>query len=231
MRAHPFTLQPRGIAKSSADVSALFEAQQVLADAVLLGALFSARTPQRRPDDVVETAAKHVFDRIHEALERVGEGTVLSRVDRRDVWEGLEQAWLAIKETRIRSAKALQLEVTDGRPLTVCFGRGARRVNGRIHFATYGDGCGRVFADSLVRFSRYCPKCQAKPGGRFKKEAIARAQAGAEGRHRITRYDPEANPVEVWRVLCRSCGEGFDTLEPCRRRCDRCHRGHRSPRT
>jgi hypothetical protein len=153
-------------------------------------------------------------------------------VARRDIWEGLEQAWAPIAEARgPKAAKRIQIEAT-GCPLGVCFGRRARRINGRIHFATYGDGCGRVFVDdSLLRFSRYCPTCRKKPGGRFKREAIARALAGAEGRFRLGRWDFEGNRVEVWRLTCNSCGERFDALEPRRRKCDRCHRGHRSPRT
>jgi rRNA maturation endonuclease Nob1 len=210
------------------DLSALFAAQRVLA--IVLTDLRSARLPAVT-DAAVDIAAKTVFAAIQEALaHEAGEGAVLTPQDRRNVWEGLEQAWAAIAEARgPQAAKRVQREAVGGRPLTVCFGQRARRINGRIHFATYGDGCGRVFVDDSPSRRRYCPSCQKKPGGRLKREAIARAQAGAEGRCRLVRWDAEGNRVEVWRLSCSSCGERFDTLEPRVRRCDRCRRGHRSP--
>jgi hypothetical protein len=205
------------------------------AQRVLVNALVDLQAGRWVSEEAIEAAAKHVFAAIQEALaEQAGEGSILPPAARRDVYGAVAQARAPIVERHggRKVAKLIQIKATGGRPLAVCFGRGARRVNGRIHFAPYGDGCGRLFVDeSLVRFSRYCPECRKKPGGRFKQEAISRAQAGASGRIRVVRYDAEANPVEVWRLSCSSCGERFDTLEPRVRRCDRCRHGHRSPRT
>jgi hypothetical protein len=217
----------------SADASAVFRAQHVLVAAL--------KDQRAVSDEELSASARCVFAAIQDALlGQAGEGAILRPGTRRDVYGAIEQVWAPIVDRYGKSkryagnkiAKEMQLEAVGDRPLAVCFGRPYRKINGSIQFASYGDGCGRVFVDeSRVRFNLYCPDCRKKPGGRFTQEAIARAQAGAEGRYRVLKWDQEGNLVEVWRVPCRSCLEWFDTPQPRVRRCEPCRRGHRSPRT
>jgi hypothetical protein len=203
----------------------------------------SAHDARVAPADSREVSpdASAQFAAIQADLLDIGEGAVLKGVNRRDAFEFIQAVADSMSP---REAKRVQLAAVGGRPLAVCFGHRNRRKNPRrpvvedgvlfyLHFFfTYGDGCGRVFADeSRVRFSRYCPACQGKPGGRHRQEALARAQAASEARFRVVRWDEEGKQVEAWRLTCNVCFERFETLEPRRRKCDRCHRGHRSPRT
>jgi ribosomal protein L33 len=80
-----------------------------------------------------------------------------------------------------------------------------------------GDGCGVVFADSVSLqrpvFSRYCPDCRRKPGGRFRYEILMRCVAACSGRIAVS---------GGWRLTCSGCGERFFATTPQRRRCDQC---------
>jgi hypothetical protein len=157
------------------------------------------------------------FAAIHKALAEVGEKTVLPRNARRQVWDELERAREPVSSAE---AKRLQIEASDGRPLTVCFGRRMRRipelkqfVDTDVAHTPFGDGRGAIFTDSLNRFSRYCPDCRKKPGGRLRAEILSRCIAACEGRF-FTHGG--------WRLTCRGCGERFVATVPQQRRCDRC---------
>lgn len=119
----------------------------------------SAGRPNSFSLERVFDAAGYVFGAIHRALsDEAGEGRILTRQQRRDVYEGLEQARLAVEEVdSMARAKRLQTDAAGGRPLTVCFGRRAPS------FSSFGNGCGLVFADSLSRFSLYCPLVGGSP--------------------------------------------------------------------
>jgi hypothetical protein len=164
--------------------------------------------------------SRRIFREVQRALVEVGEGQVMPRSARRDVWGALERARAPITAAQ---AKRLQLQVTD-RPLTVCFGRRVRRIPEMRQFvdtdvahAPFGDGCGVVFADSTSSrrpvFSRYCPGCRKKPGGRRRAEILARCIAACEGRFLLP---------GGWRLSCSACGERFFAPTPQRRRCDHC---------
>jgi hypothetical protein len=155
---------------------------------------------------------------VNEFLARLGEGAVITRGTRRKVWEELERARDAFATAA--EAKRLQIEATGGRPLTVCFGRRMRRVHEMKQFVDtdvahtpFGDGCGAIFVDSVSRFSRYCPACRKKPGGRLHAEVLARCIAASEGRFLLH---------GGWRLACSGCGERFSAPTPQRRRCNNC---------
>jgi hypothetical protein len=103
MGAHGFTLPPIEGTDHSTDLSALFEAQKVLGQ-VLADA--SAGRPNSFPLERVFDAAGYVFCAIHRALlDEAGEGSILTRQQRRDVYEGLEQARRSVEEVD-RNARA-----------------------------------------------------------------------------------------------------------------------------
>jgi hypothetical protein len=157
------------------------------------------------------------FTAIQNFLAEIGEGNVLPRLMRRQVWTEIERAREAVSTVE---AKLLQIQASEGRPLTLCFGRRMRRILEMKQFVgtdvahtSFGDGCGTIFADSTTRFSRYCPDCRKKPGGRLRGEILARCIAACEGRFLLH---------GGWRLTCRGCGERFFAPTPQRRRCDRC---------
>lgn len=170
------------------------------------------RTGERRAEAVRQFAV------LNAALAQVGVGNSLfPKHARRDVWLALDQA---CDPFILSVAKQIQLEATGGRPLAVCFGRRVRRIPEMRQFVgtdlahmSFGDGCGVIFADSAARFSRYCPDCRKKPGGRLRAEILARAIAASEGRFLLH---------GGWRLTCSGCGERFSTASPQRRRCDNC---------
>jgi hypothetical protein len=223
MAAHGFTVPPIEGADPSADLSALFEAQGVLGQ-VLTDA--SAGRPNSLSLERVFAAAGYVFSAIHRALsDEAGEGSFLTRQQRRDVYEGLERARRAVEEVDGNArAKRLQKDAAAGHPLTVCFGRRAPS------FSSFGNGCGIVFPDSLSRFSLYCPACRKKPGGRRAREGITRRRrADWNERVPVPRLDAEGRPIATWRLTCSSCLKRFETQEPRVSRCDDCRRNHRGP--
>jgi hypothetical protein len=178
-------------------------------------------SPDRSGESHYELAVVR-FAAIHEMLTELGEGFVLSRVLRRNAWDALELARDALGPVE---AKRAQIEATKGRPLTVCFGCRRHRqiselrqfVDAEIAWGTFGDGCGRIFADSVTDsrpvFARYCPVCREKSEARRRVEILARAIAASEGRFLLH---------GGWRLTCKGCGERFSTASARRRRCDNC---------
>jgi hypothetical protein len=177
----------------------------------------SETSPDRSGDlylaAVAEFAAIQVF------LLRVGEGYALPRVQRPKVREAIKQAGDALST---REAKQAQIEAAGGRPLTVCFGRDKHRriremVAAEIAWGFFGDGCGVVFADSVMDsrpvFARYCSVCREKPESRRRSEILAWSTAAWEGRFAV---------AGGWRLACTGCGERFFSDTPQRRRCDNC---------
>ena len=169
----------------------------------------------------IQRSSAERFRAIHLALVAIGEGGVLSKRERRQFWEAFEQARGSVSRLE---GKRLQIEVAEGRPLTVCFGRRVRRIEEMIQFVgtdiahtPLGDGCGVVFPDSVSAsrpiFRRYCSRCRQKPGRRIRSEILARCIAACEGRIPV---------VGGWRLSCHGCGERLFTQTPQRRRCDRC---------
>jgi hypothetical protein len=184
----------------------------------------ASETARKAPDTSADISGESIYETasarlasMHKFLADVGAGTVLPRSACRQVWDELDRVRDSVSSA---VAKRLQIEASGGRPLAVCFGRRMRRVREMQQFVgtelahmSFGDGCGVIFADSAARFSRYCPDCRKKPGGRLRAEILARAIAASEGRFLLH---------GGWRVTCSGCGERFSTASPRRRRCDNC---------
>jgi hypothetical protein len=179
-------------------------------------------------DERIQSEAAARFAHIREYLARLGEGAIVPRNSRAAIREEFGRARDAVSSLE---AKRLQIEVSEGRPLTLCFGRRVRRiaemkqvvdtegqcVDTDIAHTPAGDGCGVVFADSVSLqrpvFSRYCPNCRRKPGGRLRNQILARCVAACSGRVAVP---------GGWRLTCSGCRERFFATTPQRRRCDQC---------
>jgi len=196
--------------------------------------------PKTSPDRTGESQydiAVVRFALIQETLAAIGEGYALPRVLRPKVWDAL-QSWHALESSTFGplEAKQAQVEAGRGRPLTICFGKRyppARLPDLRdvldprgevpeyliptIDWGLDGDGCGKVFTDSVTAsrpvFARYCFVCREKSEDRRQGEIRARSVAAWEGRFAV---------AGGWRLGCSGCGERFVATAPQQRRCDRC---------
>jgi hypothetical protein len=137
-------------------------------------------------------------------------------------------------------AKAVQLEVSDGRPLTVCVGKRwydfppLADMAGPGVFIPHGDGCHLVYPDSvstrgrgLRLFRQHCPACRRRATLR-RQAAVHRSRAFEAGRELVVAgYDEAGAPVEMWWGRC-ACGEMFLSRRPDTTRCASC--GRRRPK-
>jgi hypothetical protein len=168
--------------------------------------------------------ALRLFAAVNDALAKAGEGTVLPVYARRSVQKALAEAREPFTTPQ---AKRVQSAAVGDRPLGVCVGRRARKTPALAGaLLPFGDGCGKVFADSRTRFARYCPDCRRKPGKRLAEETLRGRLDAAEGRAPIryswltAAFEPESE-LAGWRITC-SCGERFFARTRQRRRCDNC---------
>lgn len=189
-------------------------------------------SPDKSGDEAIYAEAVARFRETHGLLAGLGEGRRVGRSERRQVWEALEDIRDKLSS---REAKKAQLEATNGRPLTICFGTRRRRrlpelaVLWRaqrddpdeevtiIDWGLYGDGCGVIFRDSVTQsrpvFARYCKVCRDFSEPRRREDVLRRVAALWDGRLPV---------VGGWRLTCTGCGERFFSPTSQRRRCDRC---------
>jgi hypothetical protein len=163
------------------------------------------------------------FGEINEQLAAIGEGSMVPRGQRLKIWQNRKALLAQARDAGLLNleAKCAQLEASDGRPLTFCFGYVRRVSELKPHIdaeIVWGDGCGVVFVDSVTSsrpvFASYCAVCQAKGKARRRADIVARS-AAAVWKERL----PVAGG---WRSTCTGCGERFFATMPQRSRCDRC---------
>jgi hypothetical protein len=154
---------------------------------------------------------------------------------RREVWDAQGLAPLALPD-RLGELKRLQLAAGSGRPLTVCFGRRARKLPlqapyDRVAYPT-GDGCGLVHPDSTglrrPNFRYRCPRCRDRLTV-LAEQALTHAQAASEGRFLYLVFDKRGQRFPAWVGPCSNCGLEFVNPKAQVRRCEVCRHGHRGP--
>jgi hypothetical protein len=177
----------------------------------------------------VGNSARRLFLAAQRELARRGVGFAPVMFDERAdlfrIWSHINQAQRAASRRpgrwpSLRWAKQLQLDAIGGeQPLTVCVGRLFRDGLGG-----YGEGCGRIFAESATgnRFARWCSGCRRNRN--FERELDARQRARAAGRFPVRRPDASY----LFFGMC-ACGERFTTESVHQMRCEKCRRGHRGP--
>lgn len=134
--------------------------------------------PVLSPQELVQ-AASVVFSEM-QALLLTLRGQHLEGAWRRELWDAQWQPILALHDGSL--AKRLQLQASDGEPLTVCFGKRARSTAvappHQKQVYPYGDGCGLVHPDSTglrrPSFRYYCPRCRQQE---TKRQAKARSDS------------------------------------------------------
>jgi hypothetical protein len=165
-------------------------------------------------------------------LARVGallaerEGELLEPQLRRQIRTAHEIVRACLGERR---AKQLQFELSDGNPLTVCFGRSLRETGLKpphhIVGLHNGDGCGLVCADSMRDFRETCEGCR---GRQFRREARTIA-SDMRDPHRPRGLpilgDVDGVPTTLWEGWCADCGTHFIASERQTKLCDSCGKG------
>jgi hypothetical protein len=183
------------------------------------------------------TCAIEEFRKVQEEL-RPLEGQRLTGPRRSELWR--RQWRLALEasdELGWPETKELQLEASEGRPLTVCYGHffraipHARRGSTELSYR-HGDGCGLVFPDSTSTrgkhpFVYYCLECRRRATDRHRKgrSRLLAFEAGLE--EVVVGYAEDGSELVAWCGECSKCGETFISSRIDARRCDRCRRAHR----
>lgn len=183
------------------------------------------------PPQELAQAASLVFSEI-QALLLTLRGEHLEDTWRRELWDAQWQPVLALHDRAL--AKRLQLQASDGKPLTVCFGKRARTIavppphHKQVY--PYGDGCGLVHPDSTglrrPSFRNYCPRCRQRE---TRRQTKARSDAVAQwlGLEPVLAFDEHGQPLPAWLGSCSRCGKDFFTTDRRVRRCNDCRAGHR----
>jgi len=166
------------------------------------------------------------------------EGKRLTGARRSELWR--RQWRLAVELSEQLSwpeAKELQLEASDGRPFTICYGHFGRTiahaVRGSVDLSyRHGDGCGLVFLDSTSTrgshpFDCYCRECRRRATDRKRKARSRTLAHNASFEEVVVGYAENGSAILAWSGECSVCGETFIASRIDARRCDRCRRAHR----
>lgn len=183
------------------------------------------------------TCAVEAFREVQEEL-RPLEGERLAGARRSELWRRQWQVAVALSsQFGWPETKELQLEESDGRPLTICYGHFGRAIAHAVQESVGvayrdGDGCGLVFPDSASTrgrhpFAYYCPECSQRATDRRRKAQSRLLAFDAGFEEVVVGYDESGAERVAWSGECSACGETFLASRVDARRCGRCRRGHR----
>jgi hypothetical protein len=158
---------------------------------------------------------------------------------RREVTHLREHCVRAFRDRGRIAAKQAQLRASEGRPLAVCYGNELRESGRpflqlskverfcRAYFIFYrGDGCGRVFPDSVglrrSDFRRSCNDCK-----QLARDARTHARRTlVEGVWPVLWSYEDGSYGTGWIGTC-ACGARFSSPIASQRRCTTCAKSHR----
>jgi hypothetical protein len=195
----------------------------------------------------VERAAALVFTLVQDSLQWMrmfgyGAGAEESLLELWWVQMLAVQAVAAICPGGVRTAKRLQFNASERKPLTVCVGNlSPERLPDlgdlldpygevepykfpTIAWNTRGSGCGAICADSVglrrSSFNKWCTQCSGSTTWRRKAQIRRLGKAWSGSPHGLAWH--EGRRIPVWPRTCSRCGRPFKALEEHRHRCYGC---------